>query len=136
LSIFTLPARIGLLRLLAGPLGFAAGLSPEVANADVAYSVTPRSLQTYIDEAKGIGPSLAQAGAITSLGAVPLIVLSRGQDQEQDWQEMQADLLNLSSNSQHMIADQSGHNIQLDQPEAAVKAIVTMVEHIRRQAAQ
>ena len=137
LSIFTLPARIGLLRLLAGPLDLASGLSPEVANADVAYSVTPRSIQAYIDEAKGIGPSLAQAGAITSLGAVPVIVLPRGQDQERDWQEMQIDLLHLSSNSQHLIADTSGHNnIQLDQPAAAVEAIVKMVEQVRRQAVQ
>ncbi|HZG67761.1 MAG TPA: alpha/beta hydrolase, partial [Herpetosiphonaceae bacterium] len=52
-SIFTLPARIGLLRLLAGPLDLASGLSPAVANAYVAFSVTPRSIQTYIDEAKG-----------------------------------------------------------------------------------
>ncbi len=136
LSIFTLPARIGVLRLLAGPLDLASGLSPEVANADVAYSVTPRSIQTYIDEAKGIGQSLAQAGAITSLRAVPVIVLSRGQDQEQDWQEMQADLLHLSSNSQHLIADTSGHNVQLEQPEAAVGAIVKMVEQVRRQTVQ
>ena len=49
---------------------------------------------------------------------------------------MQTDLLHLSSNSQQLIADQSGHNVQLDQPEAAVKAIVTMVEQIRRQAVQ
>ncbi len=136
LSLFTLPARISLLRLLAGPLDLKGGFSPEVANAYVAYTVTPRHLQTTLDEGRGMPDSLAQASAITSFGAVPLIVLSRGQDQEQDWQEMQADLLTLSSNSQQLIADQSGHTIHLDQPEAAVKAIVTMVEQIRRQAAQ
>ena len=136
LSIYTLPARIGLLRLLAGPLDLKSGLSPEVANAYVAFSVVPRSIQTYIDEGKGMPESLAQAGAVTSFGAVPLIVLSRGQDQEQRWQEMQADLLHLSSNSQHLIADQSGHNVQLDQPAAAVEAIVKMVEQIRRKAVQ
>jgi hypothetical protein len=121
------------LRLLAGPLDLASGLSPEVANAYVASWVRPRSLQTMLDESKGMGESLAQAGAVTSLGAVPLIVLSRGKDQQQDWQEMQTDLLHLSSTSQHLTAGQSGHNIQLDQPEAAVKAIVKMVEHVRHQ---
>jgi pimeloyl-ACP methyl ester carboxylesterase len=74
--------------------------------------------------------------AVESIGAVPLIVLSRGLDPEQDWQAMQTDLLHLSSNSQQLFADKSGHNIQLDQPEAAVGAIVTMVEQIRRQAMQ
>ena len=31
-------------------------------------------------------------------------------------------------------ADRSGHSIEHDQPEAAVGAIVTMVEQVRRQA--
>jgi pimeloyl-ACP methyl ester carboxylesterase len=131
LSIFTLPARIGVLRMLAGPLQLKAGLSPEVANAYVAFGVTPRFIQTQLDESQGMGESLAQAGAVTSLGAVPLIVLSRGQNPDQEWQGMQADLLHLSSNSQHVIADQSGHNIQLDQSAAAVEAIVKMVEYVR-----
>ncbi len=136
LSIFTLPARIGLLRLLAGPLGLSSGLRPEVANAYVAAWVTPRSMQTGLDEGQGMPESLAQARTVTSFGAAPLIVLSRGRDQEQDWQRFQADLLHLSSNSQQLIADHSGHKVQLDQPEAAVGAIVTMVEQIRRQTVQ
>jgi len=134
LSIYTLPARIGLLRVLAGPLQLKAGLSPEVANAYVAFSVTPRSIQTQLDEGTGMPESLAQAGAVTSFGTIPLIVLSRGLDRDQDWQRMQTELLHLSSHSHHLIADQSGHNIQLDQPAAAVGAIVQMVEQIRRQA--
>jgi pimeloyl-ACP methyl ester carboxylesterase len=135
LSIATLPARIGLLRLLAGPLQMKAGLAPEVANSYVAFSVTPRSVQTVIDESTGLGESLAQAGGVTSFGAVPLIVLSRGRDQDresdQEWQRQQAELLHLSSNSQHLFANESGHNIQLDQPAAAVGAIGQMVEQVR-----
>jgi pimeloyl-ACP methyl ester carboxylesterase len=120
LSILTLPARIGLLRLLAGPLG----LHP--------LTVTPRAVQTTLDEGRGMGASLAQAGTVTSFGDLPLIVLSRGLDEDSDWQSMQAELLLLSSNSQQLIADRSGHNIQQDQPEAAVGAMVKMVEQVRR----
>ena len=40
--LLTLPARTGVLRLLAGPLQLNAGLSPEVADAYTAFSVTPR----------------------------------------------------------------------------------------------
>jgi pimeloyl-ACP methyl ester carboxylesterase len=134
LSLATFPARIGLVRLLAGPLDLKAGLSPEVANAYVAFSVTPRSVQTFVDEGAGLPEGLAQAGAVTSFGAVPLIVLSRGRDQDQEWQRKQTELLHLSSDSQQLIADQSGHNIQLDQPAAAVGAIIQMVEQLRRQA--
>jgi pimeloyl-ACP methyl ester carboxylesterase len=37
----------------------------------------------------------------------------------------------LSSHSQQLIADKSGHNIQLDQPEAATAAIMQMVAQLR-----
>ena len=49
---------------------------------------------------------------------------------------MRTELLQLSSDDQHVFADQSGHNINRDQPAAAVGAIVQMVEQIRRQAVQ
>jgi hypothetical protein len=37
----------------------------------------------------------------------------------------------LSSNSQQLIAKKSGHNLEIDQPEAAVVAIVKMVKQLR-----
>ena len=133
----TLPARTGVLRLLSGPLHLDEGLSPQVANAYTAFSVTPRSVQTWLDEGKGMPDSLAQAGAVRSFGALPLIVLSRGLrlGQDQDWQTMQTELLGLSSSSQQLFADESGHNIEFDQPEAAVGAIEKMVEQTREQTA-
>ncbi len=131
-SIFTLPARIGLLRLFAGPLGLTSGLSAEVQHAYTAFSVTPRYIQTYLDEGMGMPESFIQAGAVKTFGAVPLIVLSRGLDPDQDWQAMQTELLHLSSDSQQVFANKSGHNIQLDQPEVAVAAIVKMIVRLRQ----
>jgi hypothetical protein len=61
-----------------------------------------------------------------------LIVLSRGLDEDAGWQAGQAELSQLSSNSQHLIAEQSDHLIQLHQPEAAVAAISKMIEHLRK----
>jgi pimeloyl-ACP methyl ester carboxylesterase len=121
--LITLPARIGMLRLLSGP-----------SNAYTAYSVTPRYIQTYfVDEGRGMAESMAQAGAAKSFGAVPLIVLSAGltEGEPQGWETMQTELLQLSSNSHQLFADKSGHNIERDQPEAAVGAIVQMVEQVR-----
>jgi hypothetical protein len=68
---------------------------------------------------------LAEAGAVTSFGAIPLIVLSRGLDTDPEWRARQTELLRLSSNSEQLFAEASGHNIQIDQPAAAVSAIVT-----------
>ena len=125
----TLPARIGLLRVLSGPLRMYEDFSPDHANAYSSFAIRPRSLQTWLDEGKGMPQSLAQAGAVTSLGATPLIVLSRGltQEPEKDWQRMQTELLGLSSNSQQLFATHSGHTVEFDQPEAAVGAIEKMI---------
>ncbi|MEP7285800.1 MAG: alpha/beta hydrolase [Chloroflexota bacterium] len=127
-------ARIGLVRLLAGPLGFSQNLPPETKNAYTAFSVTPRSIQAWADEGMGLPESLAQADAVKTFGDLPMIVLSRGLDQQSDWQVMQTELLQLSSNSQQMIADKSGHNIEIEQPEAAVGAIVKMVDQLHQAA--
>jgi pimeloyl-ACP methyl ester carboxylesterase len=130
----TLPARTGILRLLSAPLGMYDGFSPDHSNAYSSFSITPRSLQTWLDEGKGMPQSLVQAGAVRSLGVTPLIVLSPGltQQLEKDWQRMQTELLELSSNSHQLFATQSGHSIEFDEPEAAVGAIGTMVKLTRQ----
>jgi pimeloyl-ACP methyl ester carboxylesterase len=98
--------------------------------------VRPTSLQAYTDEGKGMPASGAQAAAVKTFGDIPLIVLTaRLNSTYPDWQAWQTELLQLSSNSQQMFAEKSGHNIQFEQPDAAVAAIVKMVELVR-QAAQ
>ena len=42
------------------------------------------------------------------------------------------EVLELSSNSQQLFAENSGHVIQADEPEAAVAAILQMVEQVRQ----
>ena len=130
--ILRLPARIGLLRLVARPLGLIATVPPEFADAYAAASVTPRYVQAYfLDEGRGMPASLAEAGRVTTFGDVPLIVLSRGLDQEPQWMADQAEMLQLSSNSQQLFAARSGHNIEFDDPQAAVGAIAQMVAQVR-----
>ncbi|HEY0580631.1 MAG TPA: alpha/beta hydrolase, partial [Chloroflexota bacterium] len=89
LSIATLPARVGLPRLLAGPLDLKTGMAPEIGNAYVANSVTPRSAQTGLDEFVGLSQGAADAGAVTSLGEVPLLVLSRTPGRDLEWDRKQ-----------------------------------------------
>jgi len=127
-SLPSLIARIGVVRLLTG----LQNLPPEDKQAYKASSVTPRWVQTALDEGRGMAEGGAQARAVTTLGALPLIVLSRGKDQDADWAASQAGFLRLSTDSQQLFADQSGHAIQIEQPEAAVAAIVKMVEQLRK----
>jgi pimeloyl-ACP methyl ester carboxylesterase len=125
-------ARIGLVRLLAGPLGSIRDLPPAEKQAYYASSVTPLYAQTFIDELMGMDEGGAQAREVTTLGELPIFVLSRGKDLEAKHTAAQADLLQLSTDSQQIFADQSGHSIHIEQPEAAVAAIVKMVEQVRK----
>ena len=133
-SLPSLLARIGVVRLLAAPLDAIKNLPEGDKQAYTAYAVAPRSAQTFLDEGRGMSEGGAQARAVTSLGALPLIVLSRGKDQDAKHTAAQADLIQLSTNSQQFFAYQSGHSIHIEQPEAAVAAIVKMVEQVRQAA--
>ena len=131
-SLPSLLARIGLVRLLADPLGSVENLPDGDKQAYTVYAVAPRSVQTFTDEGMGMSEGGAQARAVTSLGASPLIVLSRGKDQDAKHTAAQTALLQLSTNSQQLFAEQSGHPIMIEQPDAAVAAIVKMVELVRQ----
>jgi pimeloyl-ACP methyl ester carboxylesterase len=131
-SLTSLMARIGLVRLLADPLGAIQNLPAGDKQAYTASAVAPRGVQTFTDEGMGMSEGGAQARAVTTLGALPLIVLSRGKDQDADWAASQAGYLKLSTDSQQFFADHSGHRIMIEQPEAAIAAIVKMVEQLRK----
>ena len=93
--------------------------------------VRPQSLQTSANELGGVPASLAQADAVKTFGDLPLIVLTARLNTNPGWPQWQKELLELSSNSQQLFAENSGHTIQADEPEAAVAAILNMVELVR-----
>jgi pimeloyl-ACP methyl ester carboxylesterase len=78
------------------------------------------------------------------LGNIPLIVLTRGKNEytndengkqlDVERKRMQSDLLNLSSNSQQIIAQTSGHHIQLDDPQLVINSIRRIVETCKQPA--
>ncbi len=72
------------------------------------------------------------------LGDLPLIVLTRGKSEYPDTEvgrqlneerkRMQSDFLQLSRNSKQIIAETSGHHIQLDDPALVIEAIREVVD--------
>lgn len=130
-SIPALMARIGVVRLLADPLGSVQDLPAKDKQAYTAKAVTPRSVQTFMDEGRGMSEGAAQARAVTTLGKLPLIVLSRGKDMDIESAASQERYLHLSTDSLNLVADRSGHSIMIEQPEAAINAINIMIEKIR-----
>jgi pimeloyl-ACP methyl ester carboxylesterase len=131
-SSLTVLARCGLVRWLPRPvLRF---LSPSLPTTeDVHYSryVRLQSMQAARNESQGLSASGAEAAAVKNFGDLPLIVLTAQLNDIPDWQQWQTELLELSSSSQQLFAENSGHNIQIEQPEAAVAAILKMVELAR-----
>jgi pimeloyl-ACP methyl ester carboxylesterase len=72
------------------------------------------------------------------LGNIPLIVLSRGlgyddPQRETDRKRLQDDLERLSTNSKHIIVEGSGHNIQIEKPQAVIDGIHKVVDAVRNQ---
>jgi pimeloyl-ACP methyl ester carboxylesterase len=100
------------------------------------------------EEGMDIGNSATQAREVSSLGDLPLIILTAGLTQWSPWpfslpqdvqtkldevqQELQKELLNLSSNSKQIIATESHHWIPSDQPEVVVDAIREMIDATRK----
>ncbi len=57
----------------------------------------------------------------------------RGEQREQQWLRLQNDLMNISMQSRHYIAEESGHIIHLDQPEFVSRNIMSTVLKMRSQ---
>lgn len=85
-----------------------------------------------------------RSSKLEGLGDLPLIVLSHGLPDrslglgeaeqmqfEQEWSKMQAELAALSSDSRQIIAEQSAHDIQLDQPGLVVEAVRQLLSRVR-----
>ena len=73
------------------------------------------------------------------LGDKPLTVISAGKpwpgkendDLNRVWPELQADLVTKSSRGKQVIAENSGHRINIEQPEIIVEAVREMAEELR-----
>jgi pimeloyl-ACP methyl ester carboxylesterase len=129
---FSLPAmlaRFGIVRLLARPLG----IMPSVPFDEKAYFsrlVRPQSAQTLTNESQNMPASSVEASAVKTFGDLPVMVLTAKLNKIPGWQEWQTELLQLSSNSQQLFAE-SDHNIQFEEPEAAVAAILRIFQQVR-----
>jgi pimeloyl-ACP methyl ester carboxylesterase len=119
------------------------GLPDEALAQYRAILATTEYLETSIVDAEMFENNLAQVAAanINSFGNLPLIVISNGlwkplseipgvsgDENQQAWQTMQSELLTFSSNSQQVIAEQSEHFIQLQQPQLVIDAIRDIVQ--------
>jgi pimeloyl-ACP methyl ester carboxylesterase len=123
--------RFGVGRLIVKLLGLASSMPPNEEAYWPQYIRSP-SLQASAREYQGLPASAAEAADVKSFGDLPLIVLTAKLNDNPGWPEWQNELLQLSSNSEHLFAEKSGHNVQVDEPDAAVAAILKMAELVRQ----
>jgi hypothetical protein len=124
-------ARVGVARLIVKLPAIASSMPPG-EEAYFPLLIRPASFQVTANEYRALPASGAEAAAVKSFDDLPLIVLTARLNDNPGWPEWQAELPQLSSNSQHLFAENSGHTIQFDEPEAAVAAILKMVELVRQ----
>lgn len=86
-----------------------------------------------------VSGQLEQAGEVGSLGALPLVIVTRGKpdrgwspSQAAEWEAAQARLASLSRRSVRITAERSGHNVPYDQPTAFLAAIQNLRQLIGR----
>ncbi|MBI5932406.1 MAG: alpha/beta hydrolase [Chloroflexi bacterium] len=146
-----LASKIGLLKLLGKAMGekalppIVSKLPSELRPVYLEVGFQPNYFQSNLDELAAIAESDKQLSLAGSLGSIPLTVIRHGipnlfssmpaeqaKQAEQVWQELQTRLAGLSSHSQLLVAEKSGHGIQIDQPELVVDAIRHMVDSIRK----
>ena len=96
--------------------------------------------KTFVDEREALPASVREVEAVTSLGAKPLLVLSRDPDpavgwgtaeNRKIWEQMQEELPRLSSQGQQIIVKRATHYIQGDRPDAVIEAISRILTAVR-----
>jgi len=93
----------------------------------------PKNFMSLGQHVAALPVSAAQAAAVSSLGDLPLIVLS-GDHHAAPYTAWQRELALLSSRGRHLVASDSGHWIHLDHPELVTKAILEVVAAARQAA--
>ncbi len=87
----------------------------------------------------------AQAREVPTIGGKPLVVVSQSpralappgipvpvwEKMQPVWNKLQADLLQLSEKSAHMMATHAGHMVQLEEPDLVIDAILHVLHTVR-----
>jgi pimeloyl-ACP methyl ester carboxylesterase len=122
----------GVLRLLGVSFGLPVeSLAPSVRQFARATSYRAAGYQAAADELSHIRESASEVKSSRRKLTIPVLVITGGRGADENWRQLQRDQASLSDRGCLMIAEQSGHVVQVDQPEVVVDAIRTVVETAR-----
>jgi pimeloyl-ACP methyl ester carboxylesterase len=131
-SLFATTSRLGLGRLIAS-FSWSA-LPPEYRNDAHATAATGKEMAGVLEEYGVAGRSAAEAGALRSFGAKPLVVLTASRGSQQGWMGLQNKMAELSTNGVHRVEPGADHASFVDNPvhaAAVTRAIHDVVASIR-----
>jgi pimeloyl-ACP methyl ester carboxylesterase len=81
--------------------------------------------------AKGIGDKPLVVLTASPTSTDPMISPEQQQEFNRLHQELQRQLLGLSTNARQVIATKAGHNIQRDEPRLVIDAVLDVVKQVR-----
>ncbi len=133
----------GIIRYQARNLSFI-GTSADDSINIITKKLFPVSFAAIEEESRNAQKIAEEVSHIDSFGSIPLIVITgTGESRrasfpteemadnfEKIWIELHRDLLDLSENSEHILAGESGHYVQLEQPGIVVEAIRKVIENV------
>jgi pimeloyl-ACP methyl ester carboxylesterase len=105
-------------------------LPPESHPVVQALWCQPKCFEAMAEHIRVLPEATASAGTIASVGDLPLIVISSG-DQTPDVRAAHERLAKMSGRGRVVLASKSGHWVPYDEPELIVDAIREIVEHFR-----
>ena len=106
-------------------------LPPELWSILRALWAQPKFFEALASEMECLPESAAQVAATGDYGDIPLVVLSAGNSTTAQMMEQEA-VARLSSNGKIIVVPNSGHWIQLDQPQFVIDAIREVLQSARR----
>jgi pimeloyl-ACP methyl ester carboxylesterase len=106
-------------------------LPPDVHPVVQALWCQPKCFHAMARHLAALEETTAAVSRVTSLGEIPVTIVSSG-DQSDDTLARHRALTRLSSDSRHIVATNSGHWVQFDEPDLVVAAVRDIVERVRR----
>jgi pimeloyl-ACP methyl ester carboxylesterase len=123
---------IGIFRLSGVSFGQSdESLAPSVRQFARATRFRAAGYQAAADEIIHVGDSADEVRSSRRRLTIPVLVLTGARGADENWRRLQQDQASLSERGCLIVAQQSGHVVQVDQPQIVVDAIRTVVETIR-----
>ena len=122
---------IGAFRIMGLPFGFPSdALAPPVRAFARATDLRTAAHRAATSEIRHVHETVAEVRESRRELAMPIVVVSGRRSMDARWASLQRDQVTLSRRGCHVIAEQAGHVVALDEPAVVVEAIRRMVVYL------